>query len=64
MLPLRQRDFFQYEKGWFSAAIATKLSAALVRATSLSRLTLASHVMKEWPVISVLRMSPEERLIP
>ena len=22
------------------------------------------HVMNEWPIISVLRMSPEERLIP
>jgi len=25
---------------------------------------LASHVMNEWPIVLVLRMSPEERLIP
>jgi hypothetical protein len=34
------RLFFQ-----FSVAIATKQSAALVKAISLSRLTLASHVI-------------------
>jgi hypothetical protein len=48
MLPPRQRDLSQFEKRWFSVAFATNLSVAQVRATSLSRLTLASHVMNEW----------------
>jgi len=32
--------------------------------TTIKLLALASHVMNEWPIVSVLRTSPEERLIP